>query len=107
MRVSAGAIRMNRQGGFIHKNHSSAPMVNAPRPSNGIKAAVDLAPLEIRHAVYSELIRLSPASNYYRELVYGTDGLLSRGFLPTEVAKFGALPPEMSEINCLTSSVAS
>jgi hypothetical protein len=54
-------------------------------------------PLEVRHAVYSELIRLSPASNYDHELVSSTRGLLSRGFLRKEVIKFGALPPEMSE----------
>ena len=97
MRVSAGAIRMNRQGGFIHKNHSSALMADAPQASSRIEASIDLAPLEVRHAVYSELIRLSPASNYYHELVSGAKGLLSRGFLPSEAAKLGALPPEMSE----------
>lgn len=51
----------------------------------------------MRHAVYSELIRLSPASNYDHELVSGSRGLLSRGFLQKDVMKFGALPPEMSE----------
>jgi len=51
----------------------------------------------VRDAVYSELIRLSPASNYDRELVSGSKGLLARGFLKREVVKFGALPPEMRE----------
>ena|ERR1044072_6699650 len=80
MRVSAGAVRMNRQGGFIHRNQSSALMVDALKPSSSIEASVDLAPLEVRHAVYSELIRISPAPNYDHELVSGTKGLLSRGF---------------------------
>lgn len=97
MRVSAGAIRMNRQGGFIHKNHSSILTVDLQQPSSDIKDAVDLAPLEVRHAVYSELIRVSPVSNYDHEMVSGTDGLLSRGFLKKEIVKFGALPPETSE----------
>ena len=94
MRVSAGAIRMNRQGGFIHRNGSSGAL--NVQPSSGINTSVKRAPLEVRHAVYSELIRLSPSSNYDHELVSGTKGLLSRGFLRKEILKFGALPPEMS-----------
>jgi len=94
MRVSAGAIRVNRQGGFIHRNRSSSSVMIAGRVSSDIKASVERAPLEVRHAVYSELIRLSPASNYDYELV---SGLLSRGFLRKEIKKFGALPPEIGE----------
>lgn len=99
MRVSAGAIRMNSRGGFIHAHYDRAPATDfeAQRPQNEIKPSVALAPLEVRDAVYSELIRLSPASNYDRELVSGSKGLLSRGFLQKEVVKFGALPPEISE----------
>lgn len=99
MRVSAGAIRMNSRGGFIHAHYDRAPSTDfdAQQTQNEIKPSVALARLEVRDAVYSELIRLSPASNYDRELVSGSKGLLSRGFLKNEVVKFGALPPEMSE----------
>jgi hypothetical protein len=99
MRVSNGAIRMNSRGGFIHAHYDRAPAIDfdVQHTQNEIKPSASLAPLEVRDAVYSELIRLSPASNYDRELVSGSKGLLSRGFLQKEVVKFGALPPEMSE----------
>jgi hypothetical protein len=90
---------MNSRGGFIHAHYDRAPATDfdVQHTQNEIKPSVALAPLEVRDAVYSELIRLSPASNYDRELVSGSKGLLSRGFLQKEVVKFGALPPEMSE----------
>jgi hypothetical protein len=99
MRVSAGAVRMNSQGGFIHihSNGSLAIGLSTQQPAADIKPSINLAPLEVRDAVYSELIRLSPASNYDRELVSSSGGLLSRGFLRKEVSRFGALPPEISE----------
>lgn len=99
MRVSVGAVRMNNQGGFIHihSDGSSVSGLDVQQPVIDIKPSINLAPVEVRDAVYSELIRLSPASNYDRDLVSGTGGLLSRGFLQKEVSKFGALPPEMSE----------
>lgn len=90
---------MNSRGGFIHAHYDRGPTIDfdVQRPSSEIKPSVALAQLEVRDAVYSEFIRLSPASNYDRELVSGSKGLLSRGFLKKEVAKFGALPPEISE----------
>src|ERR1044071_355506 len=99
MRVSAGAIRMNSRGGFIHAHDDRAPATDfeVQQTQNEIKPSIALAPLAVRNAVYRELIRLSPASNYDRELVSGSKGLLARGFLQREVAKFGALPPERSE----------
>ncbi len=99
MRVSAGATRMNNQGGFIHIHSDRLPAIalDVQQSANDNKPSISLAPLEVRDAVYSEMIRLSPASNYDQELVSGPRGLLSRGFLQKEVAKFGALPPEMSE----------
>lgn len=98
MRVSAGAARMNSQGGFIHIHNDRSPATrfDIQQLTSEIKPSINLAPLEVRHAVYSELIRLSPASNYDHELVSGPRGLLSRGFLSKEINKFGALPPEMS-----------
>ena len=90
---------MNSRGGFIHIHHdrSSATTFDIQQPLSEIKPSINLAPLEVRHAVYSELIKLSPASSYDRELVSGPRGLLSRGFLRKEIVKFGALPPEISE----------
>jgi hypothetical protein len=90
---------MNSQGGFIHVHSDCSPAsgLDMQQPANDIKISINLAPLEGRDAVYRELIRLSPASNYDRELVSGPRGLLSRGFHRKEVMKFGALPPEMSE----------
>ncbi len=98
MRVSAGAIRMNSRGGFIHVHYDHLPIgLEQQQATDYDRPSINLAPLEVRHAVYSELIRLSPAANYDRELVSGPVGLLSRGFLPSELSKFGALPPLMSE----------
>jgi hypothetical protein len=90
---------MNNQGGFIHLHNDLLPAreCEVQRQGTKTKPSVSLAPLEVRHPVYSELIRLSPATNYTHELVTGPGGLLSRGFLTKELAKFGALPPEMSE----------
>ena len=99
MQGSAGAVRMNSRGGFIHihSDRLQATAIDLQQSANDIKLSINLAPLEVRDAVYSELIRLSPASNYDRELISGPRGLLSRGFLRKEVTKFGALPPEISE----------
>ncbi len=99
MRVSAGAVRMNSQGGFIHIHSTDSPAIGlgTQQPAADIKPSINLAPLEVRDAVYNELIRLSPASNYDQELINGSGGLLSRGFLRKEISKFGALPPEMNE----------
>ena len=52
-----------------------------------------MAPLEIRDAVFQELIRISSASNYREELVTGPGGLLSRGLLEEQATRYGALPP--------------
>jgi hypothetical protein len=90
---------MNSRGGFIHAHFDRVPATDfdVQQTQYEMKPSVALAPLEVRDAVYSELIRLSPASNYDRELVSGSKGLLSRGFLKREVLKFGALPPEIGE----------
>ena len=54
--------------------------------------SISPAPLEIRDAVFRELIKISPASNY-RELVTGPSGLLSRGLQEQHTTRYGALPP--------------
>jgi hypothetical protein len=63
--------------------------------------SIPLAPLEIRDAVFQELIRMSPASNYREELVTGPGGLLCRGLLAEQATKYGALPPTKGERSSL------
>ena len=92
MRVSAGSRRPSRNGGNIHV-HPEIPLITIrPRIKNANSELVSLAPLEIRDAVFREFIRLSPASNYMKELVTGPGGLLSRGLLEAHAARYGALP---------------
>src|SRR5258708_12774424 len=59
--------------------------------------SIPLAPLEIRDAVFQELIRISPASNYMEELVTGPGGLLSRRLLEDHLTRYGALPRTKQE----------
>jgi len=58
-----------------------------------ISQSIPLASPEIRDAVFRELIKISPASNYREELVIGPGGLLSRGLLERHTTSYGALPP--------------
>jgi hypothetical protein len=97
MRVSDGAKGTARNGGNIHV-HNGVPPANTPR--NKTKPAppsIEIAPIEIRDAVYREFIRISAAQKYYPHLVDGPDGLLSRGLLEREIHNYGALPPTQKE----------
>ena len=68
MRISAGSRRLSRNGGNIYV-HPEIPFITIrPTIRNPISQSVQLAPLEIRHAVFQELIRISPASNYMENL---------------------------------------
>ncbi len=70
----------SRNGGNIHV-HPEIPFITIrPTSKRPISQSVALAPLEIRDAVFQELIRISPASTM-EELVAGPSGLLSRGLL--------------------------
>jgi hypothetical protein len=62
-----------------------------PRIQRPLSQSIRLASLEIRDAVFRELIKLSPASNYREELVTGPGGLLSRGLLEQHTTSYGAL----------------
>ena len=53
---------------------------------------IEIAPIDVRNAVYQELIRRSPAVKYYSQLIDGPYGLLSRGLGETETENYGALP---------------
>lgn len=93
MRISAGSRGLSRNGGNIHV-HTEIPFITIqPRITRPISQSIPLAPLEIRDAVFRELIKISPASNYREELVTGPSGLLSRGLLEQHTTSYGALPP--------------
>src|ERR1044072_4420179 len=63
-----------------------APSVFRPTIKRPISQSVPPASLEIKDAVFQELIRISPASNYVAELVGGPGRLQSRGLLEDDVA---------------------
>jgi hypothetical protein len=99
-RTTIGANAVSKQGWgiFFH----TEPTNNRPgsKPKNQFTASenrIQLAPLEVRHAVYTELLRISPATKYLEALVTGESGLLSRGFLEGELNRFGALPATSQE----------
>ena len=93
MRISAGSRGLSRNGGNIHV-HTEIPFITIqPRIMRPISQSIPLASPEIRDAVFRELIKLSPASNYREELVTGPSGLLSRGLLERHTNSYGALPP--------------
>jgi hypothetical protein len=107
MRVSAGARGPSRNGGNIHV-HNEIPIITFPPPITiPNRESIPLAPLEIRDAVFQELIRMSPASNYREELVTGPEGLLSRGLLAEQATKYGALPPTKRERSSLAGNLSS
>ena len=59
MRVSAGARGPCRNGGNIHV-HTEIPIITFPPPITiSHHESIPLAPLEIRDAVFQELIRMS------------------------------------------------
>jgi hypothetical protein len=97
MRVSDGAQGIARNGGNIHV-HRDVPPTSGPRKkTTPAPPSIETAPIEIRNAVYFELIRISPTQKYYPHLVDGPDGLLSRGLLERETHNYGALPPTQKE----------
>src|SRR5712691_6382706 len=97
MRVSDGAKGTARNGGNIHVHKDVPPTSQPPRKTKPAPPSIEIAPIEIRDAVYRELIRISPAQKYYPHLVDGADGLLSRGLLERETHNYGALPPTEKE----------
>ena len=92
MRVSQGARGISQNNGNIHVHTeipTTIPLLTASRTPS---PSIPMASLEIRHAVFTELIRLSPAAKYRTELVTGPSGLYSRGLTHQHARTFGALP---------------
>ena len=92
MRISAGSRGLSRNGGNIHVHPEIPFLMIRPRIKIRNSQLITPASLEIRDAVFRELIRSSPASNYMDELVTGLGGLLSRGLLKDHATSYGALP---------------
>ncbi len=93
MRVSQGARGISQNGGNIHVHTeipTTIPILTAS-PTHS-PPSIPIAPLEIRHAVFTELIRLSPAAKYRTELVTGPSGLYARGLTHQHALTLGALP---------------
>jgi hypothetical protein len=100
MRVADGARKINCHGGAIHLHlggrQSLFPIARAlyplaPEPQSPI------APIEVRDHVYSNLIRLSPATNYHSALISGPKGLLERGLGRDRFDRYGGLPASWEE----------
>ena len=97
MRNSSGSKGTSRNGGNIF-HHNRLFLVANPRISRKqAPPPIEIAPIEIRNAVYEELIRRSPALKYYSQLIDGPSGLLSRGLGETETENYGALPRTQKE----------
>jgi len=101
MRVSNGSKGMSRNGGNIfHHNH----LLLVPRLGIARKQSpppIQIAPIEIRNAVYQELIRRSPAHKYFSQLIDGPHGLVSRGLGKSQLQIYGALPRTQKERSSL------
>src|SRR5678816_2506574 len=67
MRVSSGSRGLSRNGGNIHVHPEIPFIMIRPRIQRPISESIPLASLEIRDAVFRELIRISPASHYIEE----------------------------------------
>ena len=105
-RKSEGAdcvSKRERWGIYFHKKEDRppAPSVSAPRGVKRVPAGTQLAPLEVRDAVYQHLIRISPVTCQASELIEGEHGLLSRGFTAEDFPRFGALPAKAAERSAL------
>ncbi|MGB8511088.1 MAG: hypothetical protein WCD76_22140, partial [Pyrinomonadaceae bacterium] len=117
MKESAGAVKRAKDGGYVHilledkrsfyHRRPGAILDTDEQQRSTTQEPTPIAPLEIRHAAYEQLIAMSPASRYERELVTATpDGLLARGLLPQDALRFGALPPRVRERDELACAIA-
>jgi len=97
MRISNDSKGTSRNGGNIF-HHNRLFLVAGPRTARKqAPPPIEIAPIQVRDAVYEELIRRSPAVKYYSQLIDGACGLLSRGLGKTETENYGALPRTQKE----------
>jgi hypothetical protein len=97
MRVSNGSKGTSRNGGNIF--HHNRLFLAASRGITRKQAPppIEIAPIEVRNAMYQELIRRSPVVKYYSQLIDGPNGLLSRGLRESDAQNYGALPRTHNE----------
>jgi hypothetical protein len=97
MRISNDSKGTSRNGGNIF-HHNRLFLVASPRINKQpAPPPIEIAPIEIRNAVYEELIRRSPALKYYSQLIDGPHGLLLRGLRESDAQNYGALPRTQKE----------
>jgi Domain of unknown function (DUF3854) len=97
MRISNGSKGTSRNGGNIF-HHNRLFLVASPRLARKeASPPIEVAPIEVRNAVYQELIRRSPAVKYYSQLIDGPSGLLLRGVRESDTRHYGALPRTQNE----------
>lgn len=97
MRVSNGSKGTSRNGGNIF-HHNRLFLVASPGIARKqAPPPIEIAPIQVRNAVYQELIRRSPAVKYYSQLIDGPNGLLSRGLRESDAQNYGALPSTHKE----------
>jgi hypothetical protein len=101
MRVSNGSKGTARNGGNIFRHDRLFLVANARIARKQAPPPIDVAPIEIRNAVYQELIRRTPAVKYYSQLIDGSCGLLSRGLRDSDAQNYGALPRTQKERSSL------
>jgi hypothetical protein len=92
MRVSNGSRGASRNGGNIFHHNRLFMVASAGLAQKQAPPSIAIAPIEVRNAVYQELIQRSPAVKYHSQLIDGTNGLLSRGVRESDAQHYGALP---------------
>ncbi len=95
----------SKNGGNIHVHTDIAVTSAVHQNARPALPSIPLASLEIRDAVFQELIKISPASSYHAQLVTGPGGLYSRGLLEHHAKNYGALPPTQKERAALASAL--
>src|ERR1044071_4411608 len=97
MRVSHGSKGVSRNGGNIFHHNRLLLVASRGIARKQSPPPIEIAPIEIRNAVYQELIRRSPAHKYFSQLMDGPHGLLSRGLGKSQLQSYGALPRTHNE----------
>lgn len=97
MRINNGSKGTSRNGGNIFHHNLLFPVASRRIARKQAPPPIEIAPIEIRNAVFEDLIRRSPALKYYSQLINGPNGLLSRGLSEGDMQTYGALPRTQKE----------